>query len=144
GCSASWGGRGSCPSRCARSATTSGAAWTPTRRPRTDRPGPRSVRVLVGMAHGTTHRARVGHRRRGGPSGLASPSVRIGQTTGAGIAALALLLAACGGDDDGDTTDASGTDGSVYAGELEDGSTLTVTLDVPAGHPEVAPFEALR
>ena len=56
--------------------------------------------------------------------------MRIGQTTGAGIAALALLLAACGGDDDGDTTDASGTDGSVYAGELEDGSTLTVTLDV--------------
>lgn len=70
--------------------------------------------------------------------------MRIGQTTGAGIAALALLLAACGGDDDGDTTDASGTDGSVYAGELEDGSTLTVTLDVPADHPEVAPFEALR
>ena len=68
-----------------------------------------------------------------------------------GLAVLALLLAACGDDGDSASTDAttaedggSGGGEAVYRGELEDGSVLTVTLDVPADHPAVAPFEALR
>lgn len=71
---------------------------------------------------------------------------------GAGLVVLALLTAACGGDDDSGaddtTTEEGGAGGSgggaVYTGELEDGSVLTVTLDVPADHPEVAPYEELR
>lgn len=72
---------------------------------------------------------------------------------------LAVSLLGCG-DDDGDESSESdaGTgsassapadsgdtpDGSVFEGELEDGSTIRVTLDVPADDEAVAPFEAFR
>lgn len=75
------------------------------------------------------------------------------------VALAAATLVACGGDDDGRTdapgqpsTDAAsgaGSDqaeaaGGVYQGELADGSTLVVRLDVAADDPAVAPFEAFR
>jgi|GEM_PF-6412950 hypothetical protein len=77
-----------------------------------------------------------------------------GPAVRAGLVALALVAGACSGDDsgaedqvvvpDGEEPGPSGEGGSTYAGELEDGSTLTIELDVPADHPAVAPFEAFR
>ncbi|HSL56792.1 MAG TPA: hypothetical protein VK866_03020 [Acidimicrobiales bacterium] len=76
------------------------------------------------------------------------------------IAAVLALAAACGGDDDdggandgGATSDtaadaAEGADqpapDGAWSGELEDGSTLAVRLDVAADDPAVAPFAELR
>lgn len=77
----------------------------------------------------------------------------------AGLAVLALVAGACSDDDSsaedqvasdsdapGTSEDGGSTEGgaSTYAGELEDGSTLTIELDVDADHPAVAPFEAFR
>lgn len=75
-------------------------------------------------------------------------------------ATVVLFAAACGGSDSdsepagepssADTAveqsdDAPSTgDGSTYRGELEDGSTLTVYLDVDESDPIVAPFAAFR
>ncbi len=71
------------------------------------------------------------------------------------VCCAALALAACGGGDDVDsagdggasasgTEEQSGGDGSTFEGELEDGSTLLVRLDVDVDDPAVAPFEAFR
>mgnify|MGYP001812293363 FL=1 len=89
------------------------------------------------------------------------------------VGVLALVVGACGGDDDesggdaggddasadqvegsdpGDTdapeasSDSAGTAGSgnVYSGELEDGSVLTVTFDVDETDPLVVPFVDFR
>lgn len=88
----------------------------------------------------------------------------------AALSVLALAVAACGGDDDesgddagsddapaeqdessesddaGDSDDSGDATGSsnVYSAELEDGSVLTVTLDVEETDPVVAPFVAFR
>jgi hypothetical protein len=62
-------------------------------------------------------------------------------------ALTAMLAGACGGDD-GATGDEAGpaapAGGDAYEGELEDGSTLRITLDVDPQDPAVAPFESFR
>lgn len=73
------------------------------------------------------------------------------------VAGASLVAGACGGDDAGGSTarvpgdgaveagDGSSASGSgVLVGELEDGSTLRIRLDVEPADPAVAPFEALR
>ena len=70
-------------------------------------------------------------------------------------AVLALSAAACGSDggddggaggasDDGGSTAEESSAAAVYEGELADGSTLVIHLDVPADHPAVEPFEEFR
>lgn len=67
------------------------------------------------------------------------------------LASVGLVAAGCGGDDDGASADDDGdvaaadvgADGA-WTGELEDGSTLAVRLDVVADDPAVAPFAELR
>lgn len=85
--------------------------------------------------------------------------MRIRRTAWIAVGML-LIAGACGGDDDdtdvsgdGDdtpadeTTDSEGAasgDGNVYEGELEDGSSIVVRLDVDADDPAVAAFEEFR
>ena len=74
----------------------------------------------------------------------------LGIATAAG--AVALLAACGGGGDDADAdADGGGTEesdsaagGGAYEGELEDGSTLRVRLDVGPSDAAVTPFEAFR
>lgn len=78
-----------------------------------------------------------------------------GQKVRIGLVALALAVMGACGDDGGDdaaggdsvgggTTTADGRGGREYGGELEDGSRLTVRLDVGADDPAVAPYDAFR
>ena len=80
------------------------------------------------------------------------------------LSASLMLVAACGGSDDsssadepaeaessdddgeadGDDSDPASGDGSTFRGELEDGSVLTVRLDVEPTDPVIAPFVAFR
>lgn len=70
-------------------------------------------------------------------------TTRVGPLVIVGLLVVLGLLAGCSGGGDDDSSPAPSA-ASVWSGQLPDGSTVTVELDVSDDDRRVAPFEALR